>query len=850
MGSASTLQLLAPISGTTLPLEKVPDRTFAEKLIGEGIAIEPSGNQIVAPCHGRIILVHPAKHSLTLRTEEGVEILLYVGLDSAIQQGEGFHPLVQGGDQVSAGTPLLQFDREQLITKLRSLLTLMLITNGEKVARYHSPDDRQVITAKAPLLKLDLRAPTDPAASTGNIEAKATLRNLLGLHARPAAHLVKEAKRYMAQIELEHNGRRLDAKSLITLLAANVQHGDELTIRAMGQDASYAVHALVSAIESGLGESLPQPKARLFENRESPLLAPQESGQNYLSGAATSTGIAIGPAHQWREPEFSGQKVEYASESKPERAKLTQAIIAIQNKLQRLIEQLSEEGLDDNAEIFSAHSELLDDPGILKLARTHIAQGKTAEYAWYDAIQQQIQQLKATESPLLMGRADDLQDIGHQVLKHLKGISDPYDSLPPQCILIAKNLTPSHIAHLDPMQVLGIVLIQGGATSHSALLARAMGIPTLAATPIEALKIPNGQNLILDGTRGQLYTSPSELELQEFQQQIGAQQEQRQQAVTDAQLPAKTQDNIRIKVVANIGNAFDAVRALNLGAEGVGLLRSEFLYMEQYAEPDEEQQAQVYMEIAETLGTNKSMVVRTLDAGGDKRLHYLPQLKENNPVLGERGIRLGLKHPAMLRRQIRAILRSCQHTDLKIMFPMVASLAEFKAAKSLVLEEAARLYASSIKIGLMVEVPSAAILAHHFAPEADFFSIGTNDLTQYTLAMDRGHPELSCQFDPLHPAVLRLIQLTVAAAKAHHKPVGICGGTASDALAIPILLGLGVTELSCSVSLLPVVKQQIRTLNLSECQELALAALEMSDATSVRRLLTNREQGYSPAPLS
>jgi phosphoenolpyruvate-protein phosphotransferase len=292
-----------------------------------------------------------------------------------------------------------------------------------------------------------------------------------------------------------------------------------------------------------------------------------------------------------------------------------------------------------------------------------------------------------------------------------------------------------------------------------------------------------------------------------------------------------------MEIVANIGGVDDAEQTVKLGGEGVGLLRSEFVFMERSSAPNEEEQYETYRRIAETLGPDRPLVIRTLDVGGDKPLSYLPIPKEENPFLGERGIRVGLDRPEILRTQLRAILRASTAGKVLVMFPMIATLPEWRAARALFEEERARLDVPPIPVGIMVEIPAAALMADQFAAEADFFSIGTNDLTQYTLAMDRGHPKLAPQVDALNPAVLRLIASTVQAAHRHGKWVGICGGVAGDPQAVPLLIGLGVDELSVSIPTIPSVKAQIRGLSRLECEQLALKALEQDTAAAVRSLV-------------
>ena len=365
-----------------------------------------------------------------------------------------------------------------------------------------------------------------------------------------------------------------------------------------------------------------------------------------------------------------------------------------------------------------------------------------------------------------------------------------------------------------------------------------MGIPALAGIEPAALEVANGTLVILDGKEGTLRLNASAEEVARIRQAQARSEERRKDDLAHAREPATTRDGTRIEVVANIGGLKDATQIAALGGEGVGLLRSEFLFMERSDAPSEEEQFETYKSIAQAVGREHPLIIRTLDVGGDKPLAYLAIPKEDNPFLGERGIRVGLDRPEILRTQLRAILRSGAFGKVRIMFPMIAQLSELYDVKAMLAEEAASLGVPSVPAGIMVEVPAAAVMAAQFAREADFFSIGTNDLTQYTLAMDRGHPKLAPQVDGLNPAVLRLIAHTVKGAEPLGRPVGVCGGIASDPAAIPLLIGIGVSELSVSLPAIPTVKAQIRALRLDACRALAERALAAESAEEVRTLVS------------
>ena len=449
------------------------------------------------------------------------------------------------------------------------------------------------------------------------------------------------------------------------------------------------------------------------------------------------------------------------------------------------------------------------------------------------------ERLAEMPNQLLAQRANDLRDVGERVLELLTGVERTKPVYPVEAVLIAEDLSPSDTASLDRERITGFCTTRGGATSHVAILARSLGIPALAGINPRALDLPNGTPVILDGDRGILRLNPSTVEIEQIRSLQEAAESKRQQDLAHAHEPAITLDGHRIEVVANIGGLRDAQQIEGLGGEGVGLLRTEFLFMDRSSAPSEDEQFEAYKAIAQTLGPGRPLIIRTLDVGGDKALAYLPIPKEDNPFLGERGIRVGLDRPEVLRTQLRAILRASAFGKVMIMFPMIGTLSELRDAKAILSEEALRLGIPSVPVGIMVEIPATAVMAPQFAKESDFFSIGSNDLTQYTLAMDRGHPKLAPHVDGLNPAVLRLIAQSATGVHSQGKWIGVCGGIAGDAHAVPILVGLGIDELSVSLPAIPAVKAQIRSLRLTVCQQIAQKALDCDTGAEVRAIVSN-----------
>jgi phosphocarrier protein FPr len=836
-----TIELKAPLDGVILPLEQVPDPVFAQKMVGDGVSIDPLSQVLVAPCAGVVTNVHRAGHAVTLTTPTGVELMMHIGLDTVNLKGEGFTPKVVAGQTVAAGDALIAFDADFLATHAKSLLTQIVVTNGERVAAYH-PASGLVRAGIDTLLSLDLaeEGAAEAQRSGKRVISEAVLiPNPTGLHARPAAVLANLAKRFQSRVLIQRGDDQANAKSLVSIMGLAIEQGDKVVLIAEGPDAEEVIARLVPELASGLGDEgstpAPAPATTEISADAAPAPRPRSDDPNLLLGVAASPGLAVGKVWRLRREEIAVQEV--GETANQERRRLEDALDIARNQLEALQAELRGQADPAKAAIFAAHQELLGDPGLLDIAESAIAKGKSAAFAWRAAFTTHAEGLARLRNELLAGRANDLRDVGRRVLAIITGTPLEEPQAPPDTILIAEDLTPSDTARLDRGRVLGFATVGGGSTSHVAIIARSLDIPAVAGIEPRAMDLPDGTPVILDGSKGSLRLNPDPLEIARIKTLKERQATRRANDLAAALDPAVTSDGHRIEVVANIGGLEDAARSVTLGGEGVGLLRSEFLYMERTSAPTEEDQYAIYSAIAKALD-GRPLIIRTLDVGGDKPLAYLPMPREENPMLGIRGVRIGLDRPEILRTQVRAILRAGQGNRLRMMFPMIATLDEIRSVKGLVEEERARLgVADAVELGIMVEVPAAAVLARQFAREVDFFSIGTNDLTQYTLAMDRGHPKLAAKADAMNPAVLQLIAQTVEGAAAEGKWVGVCGGLASDPQAVPILVGLGVAELSVSVPSIPAVKAQVRARSLPQCQDLAEQALAQDSAAAVRALV-------------
>ena len=840
--STTKIILIAPLSGPLIPIERVPDPVFAQKMVGDGISIDPLDQCLRAPCDGEVTQLHPAGHAVTVTTPQGIEVLMHIGLDTVQLKGVGFTVQAQLGDTVKTGDTLIDFDADYIATHAKSLLTQIVIANSERVAAF-APRTGQVIGGQDTILELTLAsgvaeeiAEAVKVVKTLTSEA-IVIPNPTGLHARPAAVLANLAKKFKADIRLQKGDQQGNAKSVVAIMGLEIGHGDKVTVIAKGDDAEAVIETLTPLLWEGLGDEGCQPAPAPASVEVAPGAAPaprtRSEDPNLLIGVAASPGLAVGEVFQIRHEEI---RVPEEAEGNPqqERSRLDAAVNEANAQLEALQARLHGERAADKAAIFAAHQELLDDPDLLDIAHSALAKGKSAEFAWQRAFTTHADRLASLRNELLAARANDLRDVGRRVLILLIGAEPEHQEPPLNAILVAEELTPSDTASLDRSKVRGFCTTLGGATSHVAILARSLDIPAVAGIEPRALELENGTPVILDGGKGTLRLNPTPekiAQIRETQERLAI---RRQAEMAVAHEPAITLDGHRMEVVANIGGLAEAEQVAGLGGEGVGLLRSEFLFLERSTAPSEDEQFETYKSIIEALGPDRPLIIRTLDVGGDKPLIYLPIPKEENPFLGERGLRIGLDRPQILRTQLRAILRAAALGKVRVMFPMVSLLSELRDAKAMLEEERQRLGAKPIEVGIMVEIPAAAIMAAQFAREVDFFSIGTNDLTQYTLAMDRGHPKLAPKVDGLNPSVLRLIAWTVDAAHSQGKWVGVCGGIASDPQAVPLLIGLGVDELSVSLPTIPSIKAQTRALWLHECKELARQALTLETAAEVR----------------
>lgn len=828
--------LVAPMAGWAAPLSEAPDPVFAERMMGDGVAVDPIEGVLRAPCDGVVTILAPARHAVTIRGDGGVEVLMHIGLETVALKGEGFTARVAEGQAVKAGDPLIEFDLDLVAGRAKSLITPIIITNGDAFEVVDRVTDRAVRAGDRLLTLRALASGVVAAPASGKAVERQVVTPLAhGIHARPAARIAALAKGFDAEVTVAAYNRRSSARSPVGIMALAIRHGDAVTLTASGPDAARAVQALAELIESGMGEAAAAPAAKLTP--EPAPEAPKRAFQRgVLRGVTAAPGVAIGKAARLIRTEIEvpidGRGVG------AEHAALNGALEAVRERLQALTGGDATRGA-----IAGAHLAFLEDPELLASAQRGINEGRSAGHAWRTAIDGFVQALKALGDRRMAERVDDLKDLERQVLAVLTGEGEGGPDVPQGAVVIAEELAPSQVMALDPARIGGLCIARGGPTSHVAILAASMGLPCLVALGDELMGVMDGAALILDADAGTLRVSPDAAALEAAQTDLARRHQRHAAALENAGEDCRLADGTRIEVFANLGAVGEAERAVADGAEGCGLLRTEFLFLDRETAPDEDEQAAQYQAVADGLG-GRPLIVRTLDAGGDKPMPYLPIPREENPALGLRGVRVGLWRPQMLMTQLRAILRVTPVGQCKIMVPMVASPDELAAVRRM-LEEARRDMGveTPVPLGVMIETPAAAVTADLIAEQADFLSIGTNDLTQYVLARDRGNPAVAADIDGLHPAVLRLIRQTCEAGRAKGRWVGVCGGLAGDMAAAPILVGLGVTELSAAPAVLPDLKALLRGLTLETCRDLAARALACSSVDEVRALADDFRRG-------
>lgn len=830
IGKDRTLQVLAPMGGWCATLDDSPDPVFSGRVLGDGVSIDPTENVVRAPFGAEVVTVPETRHAVNLRADNGAEVLIHVGIDTVGLGGEGFTAHVRPGDRVVAGQELLSFDMDLLLERAASLRTPVILLQSDAHTA-SAPQCAGRVAAGDPIFTItpaSREAGGSPAPAHGpRMEvSKSVIVGLVhGIHARPAALLTASLRPFSAHVECRSGNRSANARSTVELMTLGVGHGETVTVVAAGDDGEAAIDAFLPLLEPL--ERKPEADIPLTPA----VLTPPAPGA-ILRGQPASAGLAIGTAIHLRtwEPDAAPP----VGSPEEEQRRLDES----RNTVRSFLEGLTASRTETGREIAEAHLALLEDPTIVEDAAKRIREGESASAAWGGAVTRLSDALGQLEDKRLRERVDDLEDMNQRVQRALAGESPGAAiALPDQAIVIAHTLLPSQLLELDRDKLAGICTAAGGTTSHVAILAASMQIPMLVAVGDAVLAVEHQARLVVDADFGELHVQPRPDRVSAFRerQQDDAVRQQQEQAAATAD--CVTIDGVHVHICANIASVADAMSAVDFGADGSGLLRTEFLFMDRDTAPGLDEQLAVYQEVSDALG-DRLLVVRTLDAGGDKPIAYVDQRFEENPALGVRGIRLSLRDRGMFETQLEALLQVRRATPLRVMVPMVSSVEEVEDVGDTIERIRSRQPGSRrVHLGIMIETPAAALIADRLAAIVDFFSIGTNDLTQYTLAMDRGEPLLADRLDALHPAVLALIARTAEAANSAGKPVGVCGGAAGDLLAAPILVGLGIRELSMVASSIPRQKARLRELSTRDCEILATRALAMRSAGDVRAMM-------------
>lgn len=861
----------APLSGETVALEDIEDPIIATKALGDGIAIKPNDNNVFSPCSGVIKLIHSQKNVIIIHTETGADILINIGINLKDIPKNLFKSFVQVGSIVETGDLLLQFDKNELLKDSAKFNTIVVVNNLETSCneiRFIN-NSKNILACKSLLYVIGKkeainsnefneylkRLSTNMKKENNNLKLELIVINKTGIHARPASVLSSLAKKFTSEIKLYKEDDKADAKSLIEILGLGISYNDNVTLEIIGEDAEEALSAISEAFASGFGEEGHSDKKTVTTTAQQSTNTTDSNQEDtkiiekiktneksvVISGVVNYPSLVMGKAFFIVEEDISiteNSEISYEEE----KHRLLSAIDNVKSKIQEYINNAQENNKTSQAEIFTAHAEVLKDDFLINSAKELLKESKTAEYAFKQATNKTCDILSKTQNSLLKERISDIKDIQKSVINVLSGKELKPLEIPENSIVIAEDLNPSNITNFNS-NVKGVILSKGSSTSHISIMMKNEGIASLVSVGSSVLHIKEGTAIILDSKQGNLIVNPSEEEKNSNTSKVEELQKIRNYNLIKTKNPAITTDGIRIKVLGNVGGIDQAVEAYNKGGEGIGLVRSEFLFMSCKSAPTEEWQRNVYQDICNAMH-GEEVVVRTLDVGGDKPISYINIPSEENPIMGLRGVRNYHLNKEIFYSQIRALLSVNPAGICKIMIPMISGIGEVKKIKEVIAKEKESLgIKAEIKVGIMVEVPSVALLAKQFAKHVDFFSIGTNDLAQYILAMDRGHNVLTKHLNNLNPAILKSIDFTCKGAKEYNVPVGVCGAMASEIESVPILIGLGVSSLSCTSALIPDVKAFIRSVSYSKCVEVAQKSLELETQDEVKSLIYKEFSG-------
>ncbi|MET3588933.1 phosphocarrier protein FPr/phosphocarrier protein [Bartonella silvatica] len=710
-------------------------------------------------------------------------------------------------------------------------LTYLLFDKERLEVLLTTADKQQVVTT---LLGQGMKM-EEASISDLSIRQEWTLDYPSGLHARPASLWVDFAKKAPSSIRVRHGQYVVEMKNLVGLLQLGAKNGDVLIFSTDAVEGMKLLKEVISVVKK-----VSVSEKRLVREMESQTKTSHSWYPRFrkkgISGVGASSGLALGKIFILRQNDISiiDEPIDIAVGM----AHLENALTKTKYKMESVIVDITTRMGADSAAIFSAQMALLEDENLITQACRFMAEGHGVAWSWDRAVRQFTDVFSQVDNPLLAARAINLIDVGRRVLGEINPSYKSFflDDIPHDIILVTDDLSPSDVAQLDCKKVRGLATAWGGPLSHTAILARTLGIPMVVAMGADVLSVERGAQAIVDGNDGFIYLNPTSEDVEDVQKQMRVVAKKRDSETYVCRLPLQTTDGHRIRIMANVNYANQVPFALDLGAEGIGLMRTESLFLDGSQIPDEKAQFDVYRMMITAIG-EKPLIIRMLDIGGDKQVTHLHLSKEDNPFLGVRGTRLLLRRRDLLVPQLRALYRAVKEGgDIWILFPMVMSVAEIFSIKKITEEIRNDIGAPKLKLGVMIEVPAAAIMADVLSAYVDFFSIGTNDLTQYTMAVDRQNPHLVSEADSLDPAVLRLIHQTVRGAEKHKCWVSVCGGMAGDPFAAMILAGLGINELSMISCDISAVKTYLQAHSFKDMQILARKALQCESTQAVRAL--------------
>lgn len=843
---------LSPTTGNVLPIEEAPDSVFAEKMLGDGIIVVPAEKKgvLCSPISGIIKTINPNLHAITIEHyETGIEILIHIGIDTVGLKGKGFKvKRIKEGSVVKAGQPLMTVNYDFIRSRQLSDYIMIIIINRPKaIVQKESGEHVKVEEALFSIDESSIK--TEEVVNNNSdslvISEWVTVKNPTGLHARPTARLVNLGQQVSGSVIIEHeNGKTADGKSSTSVMNLNINRGDKIRIKTPNQT---DYKPMIDAINAGLGEDVSnfedqkkstpnQTEEILFtkQNFDTSTQIIHSTEESKIALHIASPGLAIGKAFILKHQDL-GLEPEAIGSVDEEIRFLQEALKKSEINIKAEIAEADQEG----QEILEAHLAFLTDPSFVDETKALISTGKNAAWSWHNITEKNAATLAASDNAYLAARAADIKDVARRVLTLILG-EDEQVVYPENTIVLTEEFYPSDIGRMTNA-VIGTATILGTPTGHAAIMMRNRGIPSLYGAPNSLTSISNGTTIIIDAQEGLLVTNPSVETLNRYQEEADKNRRLREQNLADAHKPAVTTDGHSIEISGNISDVSEANIAVERGANGFGLVRSEFLFHDRAKAPTEEEQIDIYQPIIDLTKEHHHAVVRLLDAGGDKPISYVRSSPEENPLLGVRGVRLFVDNEDLLRVQLRALLKCQPYDKLHIMIPMISIMKEVEMVRLVMHDEAQKLginLNSLPKLGIMAETPAVCAMSEQFARYVDFFSVGSNDLTQYTMAMDRTHSRLAAEASAANPAVLQQIRLLCEGAKKHNKHVAVCGGAASDPITALIFVGLGVDELACSGVSIPQIKALIRRYSLKQLQEVAQQALTCVSEEEVKKLVT------------